>query len=308
MNEPKEYIGAAVGLILGAGMFWGGFHVFRKKQMVDNIPTSTVRGMAMGLVELSGRPSRGQLLKAPLSGEECVLYTYKIQRHERRGKSSRWVTVASGNSFNISFDLEDDTGKVNIIPAGAELISNTSFEFTTRWGLDIPANLRMFLQTRGINYQGLFGNYTMRFTEQNIRPFEPLYVLGTAQKPAGAVSSQEERNQRLVDRLNQIKNDTQAMKAADADSDGNITDEEWQNVVSKVEAELLQNDLAAQAQSGHPDVIVGQGANEKIFIISDKDPKDIGGALILQIVVGIFGGGLLMIGGFWYLLVLLKVI
>lgn len=54
MSDGRDILFAGIGFVGGIWWFFQGFQLFRKKQLIDNIPTSTVRGMAMGLVELSG--------------------------------------------------------------------------------------------------------------------------------------------------------------------------------------------------------------------------------------------------------------
>src|SRR5689334_6443470 len=112
MSKDSDIIYAFFGAGYGIWSFFKGFGLFRKKQLIDDVPTSTIRGLAMGLVELSGRAQREVVLYAPFSNVDCVAYYYQIERYERRGKSSRWVQIASGNSFACPFYIEDDTGKV----------------------------------------------------------------------------------------------------------------------------------------------------------------------------------------------------
>ncbi len=182
MSDDRDIAFAGFGLLAGVGLFFGAFQLFRKKQLIDNIPTSTVRGMAIGLVELCGRPKREPFLKGPISGEDCVLYDYRVERYEQSGKSSRWVTIASGNSFELSFYLEDDTGCVMVLPQGAEFISGDTYTYTTGWGSPLTGNLMSFMDRNAISYKGFLGNYTLRFTERTIKPSQSVYVLGTAKK------------------------------------------------------------------------------------------------------------------------------
>ena len=113
--------------------FWG-FTRLRRKRLIENIPTSTVRGMAMGLVELIGKARRLKTLRGPLSGFDCVAYRYLVERYEQRGKSGSWVTIAQGDSFYCPFWIDDGTGKVLVAPQAAELILKVSYEFKTGLG------------------------------------------------------------------------------------------------------------------------------------------------------------------------------
>ena len=42
-------------IIIGTGLLIQAFRLFKKKKMIENIPTSKVRSIAMGLVELNGK-------------------------------------------------------------------------------------------------------------------------------------------------------------------------------------------------------------------------------------------------------------
>ena len=63
------------------GFFWG-FTRFRRKRRIENIPTSTVRGMALGIVELVGQARKFALFETPLSKKVCVFYKYIVERLE----------------------------------------------------------------------------------------------------------------------------------------------------------------------------------------------------------------------------------
>ena len=302
MSDDRDIGYAFLGLATGVVLFFNGFRIFRKKQLIDNVPTSTVRGMAMGLVELSGRASRTSFLKAPLSREDCVAYTYQIERYEQRGKSSSWVTIAKGDSFQCSFDLDDGTGKVTVMPYGAEFICHVRYFLET--GLMTPPtpNLISFMTGAGISYGGLFGNYTLRFTERYIMPDEPIYVLGTAKKTNAALGDADAYKSKLARRLNEVKSDPKFMAEVDTDKDGNISDEEWQKAVMKVEHDLLQSEVISAAASQLPDVVIGKGDLEKTFIISDESQKDLDATFGWQIIGGVFGGAAITVACLWYLL------
>ncbi|MCC6758981.1 MAG: hypothetical protein IT395_05095 [Candidatus Omnitrophica bacterium] len=303
MSDDRDIAFAFLGLGAGIFLFFNGFRIFRKKQLIDNVPTSTVRGMAMGLVELSGRAVRGAPLKGPLSREDCAAYTYCIERYERRGKSSSWVTIAKGDSFHCSFDVEDETGKVTVMPYGVEFICNVRYFFETGLMTPLPPNLSGFMNNAGISYGGFFGNSRLRFTERNIQPGEPIYVLGTAKKTNAALADADVYKSKLAQRLNEVKGDAKFMAEIDGNKDGNVSDEEWQKAVMKIEHDLLQSEVSSAASSQLPDVVIARGDVERIFIISDKSQKELGAVLGWQVIGGVFGGAVVSVACLWYLLV-----
>jgi hypothetical protein len=169
--------GLGGGLVLFVlGIVW-----FRRRMLIENTPTSKIRSLAMGLVEIYGKvvPAK-QLLKGPFSGDDCVYYKYTIEEYRHQGKNSRWVTVKQGEE-RTGFYLRDETGQVLVDPKGAGIEISKDYEFGSGSGKDPPAQVMQFLDTSGMKHEGFFGfNKEMRFTEYHIAPGDSLYVMGTA--------------------------------------------------------------------------------------------------------------------------------
>lgn len=166
---------------IGAYAFVNGFSRMREKRLIESMPTSKIRSIAMGLVEVYGKVlSFKELIKSPLSGSDCVYYKYAIEEHRRSGKNSSWVVVDSG-SDSTHFFLKDETGKVLVNPKQAWIEIPRDFYFETGWGKKIPKALEKFLAERRINHKAFLGfNKTMRFTEHYLAPGDKLYIIGTA--------------------------------------------------------------------------------------------------------------------------------
>ncbi|MCK9573438.1 MAG: E3 ubiquitin ligase family protein, partial [Candidatus Omnitrophica bacterium] len=224
--------------------------------MIENIPTSTIRGLALGLVELIGKAKKEKLLKSPFTGTDCVLYRYTVERYEKRGKSSRWVTVADGDTFYCPFWINDGTGQMLVFPKNAELMLPIDYEFTSGWFKSMPSSLVDFMRNNGISYKSFLGNYQMRFREWYITEGQDVYVLGTANKTNNKTNDfMKNRNETLNKRLGELKEDAVFMKEADADKDGNISQEEWSVAVNKVEREILQKEIEAGQNNNAADVM-----------------------------------------------------
>ena len=56
------------------GLFWGGINCIRLKRQIENTPTSKVRSIAMGMVEVHGRTRRVYALISPLTNSACAWY------------------------------------------------------------------------------------------------------------------------------------------------------------------------------------------------------------------------------------------
>lgn len=278
--------------LLGFGIwsfFWG-FKRLRRKRLIENVPTSTIRGLALGLVELTGKTKKEKPLRSPFTGADCVLYRFTVERYEKSGKSGRWVTVAKGDSFHSSFGLNDNSGCISIFPKDAELILPVDYEFTSGWFKSIPSNLVGFMENNGISYKTFLGNYQMRFREWYIAEGEDVYVLGTANK---ANDFLQEHKETLLKRLSEVKKDAAFMKETDTDKDGNISQEEWSSAVNRLEQEILQKELEKDQSSDTGDIIISKVDNGKVFIISDSSQKELVNKLNTQAIAGILGGSIL---------------
>lgn len=301
MFDLREILYPILGTCLGTGLFFWGFRIFRKKKLIEDLPTSTIRGMAMGLVEVCGIAGREKILTAPLSGESCVMYQYLIERYQKSGKSRDWVTIARGNSFECDFILKDKTGSVAVLPMGAEIICSVRYFFETRFGSGLPDQLKSFMSQSGLSYQGLFGTHKLRFTERYIMADEQVYVLGTAQKAPQLHDRQKEYRARLMARINALKDDSVKMAEVDENRDGHISDEEWQRAVNRIEQELLEEELHVRVNEQWPEVVIARGQNEKTFVISDQSQNDLGWRLGWQAGFYIIGGMLMASVSLWYL-------
>ena len=81
-----------VGLVIGIILFITGLKWFGYKRLIENIPTSKIRSIAMGLVEIFGKvvALENNLLHSPFSNTDCVYYNYKIERWvKRKAKKGR---------------------------------------------------------------------------------------------------------------------------------------------------------------------------------------------------------------------------
>lgn len=178
----KVFIWLAVGLVTGLVLFWKGFGWLRLRRLIQNIPTSKVRSIAMGLVEVNGTvaPSDEPLPVAPFTEKPCVYFHYCVEEWRQRGKRGSWVTVREGIG-GCRFWLRDDTGQVLVDPAGATVEIPADFRCESRLGKDPPVNVRQFLTREGLSFEGWLGaNKSMRFREEHIAPQDTLYVMGTA--------------------------------------------------------------------------------------------------------------------------------
>lgn len=166
---------------MGALGFFRGFKIRAEKKLIENIPTSTVRGLAVGLAEVQGSAAVFQkMLQSHFTKIECVFFRYKVEEYRSSGKSGRWVTIAEYSSPEL-FCLEDETGKVLVDPADAEYFLAEDRKYNLGFGAKDKDTFEGGLTTLGISAQGFLGmDKSLRCSESYVLPGDRIYVMGTA--------------------------------------------------------------------------------------------------------------------------------
>lgn len=178
----KFFLLSVFGFFAGLYFFLKGFGWLKQKRLIENTPTSKIRSIAMGLVEVYGEAlsAEGMIFKSPFSNNDCVYYKYTIEEYRQAGKSSHWATVKSGEK-QTHFFVKDDTGYVLVDPKGADMEIPMDSQFNSGMGQDPPKIVKAFLENSGMSFEGFLGmNKKMRFREYYIAPGDNLYVMGTA--------------------------------------------------------------------------------------------------------------------------------
>lgn len=182
-DTGKALAAAVMGIAFGLYSFATGFRTLRRKRLIENTPTSAIRALAMGLVEICGEAlpcAEGQTLQSPFTKNDCLYYHYTIEEFRRQGKRSRWVTLQEHTEAQ-PFLLRDDTGTVLVDPTGAEVAIPQDYQSGSRLGIDPRPEVQDFLRAEGIAFEGWLGaNKQMRFTEYYIALRDRLFILGTA--------------------------------------------------------------------------------------------------------------------------------
>jgi hypothetical protein len=137
------YVISLILSIIGIVVLIFAFRRFHKYQLISDTPTSKIRSMAMGLVEIQGNISGTEFIKSPFSKTDCVYYRYRIEEYRRhvstdsKGRktvSHSWDTIASGER-RAPFFAKDDTGEVYVQPRGAEINAPLKKVFYQRGGI-----------------------------------------------------------------------------------------------------------------------------------------------------------------------------
>jgi hypothetical protein len=168
------------GFFVGVWIFSHGFIWLKQKRMIENTPTSKIRSIAMGNVEIYGEVvPQEKMMKSPVTGKECVYYNFRVEEERGSGDSRRWVTLKKGEDA-VKFLLKDSTGTVLVDTKGAKIEIPADYEYRPGFG-KMPETAIRYFSKNNINYKTLFGfNKTLRIIEKYIAPKDKLYIMGTA--------------------------------------------------------------------------------------------------------------------------------
>jgi len=226
-------------------LLWFGFYFIRLKRQVENTPTSKVRSIAMGMVEVKGRALRQYALISPMSHIPCVFY--RLTKYRR--VNNQWQVSSTSSSASVPFFLEDDTGRVAVDPNGCRVNAGTRQEGKS--GLT-----------------GLLHNVDdgdEKWVEEVIVEGTLLYVLGfaTVKKAAGPSMAG-----RKIEALRELKRNPQELAQFDRDGDGKIAADEWDQaraaVADKVLREELQKKQQRKKQEEH--IVIGKKKGRPLVI------------------------------------------
>ncbi len=170
------------GYFLAIMLFLAGFQEYRQFTLIRDTPTSNIRSMPMGTVEIQGKARKlNDVLKSPFSGEECLFYKYEIEEYERSDDHNYWRTIDSGFK-GVRFGLDDGTGAVAINPEGAELQMPHDNQITAT-GDNVNEHVKDFVnEEAGIGTgEGVWiFDERRRYTETYLAPGEEVYIFGYA--------------------------------------------------------------------------------------------------------------------------------
>ncbi len=187
----------------GVGWFVEGLALRRTKRLLDNLPTSDIRSMPTGLVEVKGMAKWKEALYSPVSNVPCVYYAYNIEQWQSRKDGYTWVIVALGDSGERLFYIEDNTGRALVDPVGAEISSPADTVLTFDDYRDLPQHLKSLLDQEDNRLLRLMrkDRGALMFTENYIGTDQEIYILGTAVPNPDHVSKTGRRQEQQADAM-----------------------------------------------------------------------------------------------------------
>ena len=227
---PQIFIATASAATAAGLAFFAWIDCHRRGRAVADTPTSLIASAAQGYVELAGtsRPLPGRQLVAPLSGESCVWYRYRIERYD----GDDW-SIEEEDESETPFLIEDASGACMIQPQGAEM---TGLKPST-WYNDQTDNARSWrVLARG----------DLRKTEWLLRADEEVHALGDfttlRDKPLGDILRGE-----TAARIAGWKDAPGTLaERFDLDANGEVGVREWELARSQARRETLREFGEAQ--------------------------------------------------------------
>lgn len=263
---------------LGGG--WWCITKLRKARYLLDTPTSKIRSAAQGYVELYGviKGAAGQM-SAPLSAEPCVWWSFSIDEQIRSDKNNtRWQQVEKSNSAAL-LCLNDGTGDCLIDPVGAHVIPMTKRIWYGTARHPRKEQLRKnFLQSM------LSGVKRYRYTEQRLHVNEPLYAIGDFVSGGGGRDAFDlSASQGAL--IREWKRDYAGLlRRFDRDRNGQLDQQEWQNVrhSAEIEAQRLHRVRSTDSAQHY----LRKPEENQPFILSSYGEDDIAKRFYWQAAIG----------------------
>ena len=276
MTNPTFW--SLIGCGFGVFLFFRGFAFLKRKRFIQNVPRSTIRGASLGLVEVTGKVTGPYTIVAPLSGEDC--FYYRTMAWQQSSRAS-WKTAAE-ETLATPFYLDDGTGKLMVDPRGAQtdLVPVVSEEYAG----SVPDYSRRFLSRHGISAED-----PVKLEESCIHAGDVLFILGTLrQNTASAETGSRDTGFLSADAADlQRREEVDPLVPLPAAS--------YPKATSSRDASMIGFDL-------FPPVVLRKERAEDRLLISVRSEREIVQELAWQSALYIWGGPLLTIACFWYLL------
>lgn len=257
LNQVAYYSFAsgAIPFAIALLLFYYAFHFLRLKRQMENTPTSKVRSVAMGMVEVKGKALRSYALISPMSNTPCVFY--RLTKY-RRNIKNQWQVHSISSSDNVPFLLEDDTGRVEINPTGCRIKAGSKQE-------GVPGQ---------VGLMGLRDDSDDKWVEEVVVDGTLIYVLGyAAVKRAKGANLTEQK----IEALRELKQNQQELQKFDRDGDGEISSDEWDDARAAVEEQVMRKSLQnkQQRKKQEEQVVIGKKKGRPLIITESHSEEQL---------------------------------
>jgi hypothetical protein len=276
----SQVLWGLAGLGIGIFLFIRGFPFLKRKRLIQNTPTSTIRAAAMGAVEISGTVVGPYTLISPLSEADCFYYHAIARNSDGDDKKAREEIL------HVPFFLDDGTGRLLVDPRGAEMELRPAVdsEYSPETG---DGFTRRFLVRRGLSTE-----FPATLQEYCIRAGDRLFVMGTLRDNPGLQSAAD----CMVHDLDQQEQGFLSPAAADLQRR------------AAMEAMLPPGSALPpvppprpldESFDLNPPVVLTKGSSGEPFFISWRSQQAIVDELAWRSTLYIWGGPVLSLAGLW---------
>ncbi len=226
---------------LGSISVMHGWKKMRRGWMMTNLATSKVRSVAMGLAELKGKAKcAGEGMVSPVRAIKSVWDRVEVIKQTTDSEGNRQEKRLFQRERRVPFYLEDDTGRIMIMPDKAEISGVKTCDVMVVPGSEPPPDIRHFCDFHGVPWRFGAAQTVYRVQEWCVIADADLYVLGGVGK---ATNPLQERKERILKKLRHWKSDPEKLKTIDENQDGVIQQDEWMNARAKAQDEVMHEDL-----------------------------------------------------------------
>lgn len=176
-------------ILLGAGLWYLSEYHKKRKELLENTPTTPICHLSEGFREVKGRIVFLDLLKSPVSRRDCVYYRVELKEKQTKtyyssGRSrsrTEWVTIFH-ETRALPFCLRDATGLVLVDPENASIELASDKQLSSGMFNSPSPDMESFFKARGIESTSFFGfNRSMSLTESYLVPGDALFIHGQAE-------------------------------------------------------------------------------------------------------------------------------
>jgi hypothetical protein len=130
-DNAMSYLIMTVFVLVGLGVFIGGFRTYREYRILEDTPLEPIRSVPMGLVHIHGKTMGENRLSSPLTRTPCYYYKVQVEKWVKKDQDREgWETVRTDREMS-PFYVDDTTGKVQVDPASAEFDVPKTFQAET---------------------------------------------------------------------------------------------------------------------------------------------------------------------------------
>lgn len=266
---------------LGSAIY-ASFRYLVRARTLEDVPTSLARSAEQGYVELEGVAEmlEGPRIKSPVSGRECVWWSYVLEEYD-----DGWKQIEQESSEEL-FAVRDETGICIVDPDGADV-----FPVEKRtWAPGHRAVLRTL--------PGLITSKRQRFREFYLMEHEFITVIGfyRTHKAIDTWDDAEELRALLAEWK---RNQPELINRFDRNNDGVLDQEEWNIAREEARKQLAREKREHAVRPGVN--VIGAPNDRRPFLIAPHANDDFAGKLRRKALISL-GGSFIAAAAFLFLI------